>query len=137
LARNRPFQLVRLTPEGDGTHSAAWRDVLQPLNLRDLTGLNTNEADLQERESVARAKRLAGMTDGSNPERAGDDGDSLGEDVILGVWDDVEVYGDPYQHGQRARRLSWIWLGAGMEGEAGDSRRRLGACATTSCMRGH
>jgi hypothetical protein len=93
--------LDRLRPEADDAHSAGWRNTLQPLNLWDLTGLNTNKAELQERELVARAKGLAGMSDGSNPGRTGDNGGALGENPMVGLWDDVEVYGNPYQHGQR------------------------------------
>jgi hypothetical protein len=94
--------LNRLCPQVPGNPPAAWREVLQPLRMEDLTALNTNEAKLQEKESIERAMGLAAMTSRFSQAEAGDR-DAAGP--TAGLWDNVVVYGNLYQHGQQGRRL--------------------------------
>jgi hypothetical protein len=120
----------------------AWRKDLQRLRREDLTGLNTNEAELQEQESIARAKDLAAMggsgaasaADNSN---SSDDDDAVDAGAVDGAGGRVDIFEDAYQLGQRRRKISWIWPHANLSQEAESSQQRLGepcACSLIAAL---
>jgi hypothetical protein len=108
--------LDALRPQNSSQSPSDWRDDLRPLSTDDLIGLNTNEAALQEKESILRAKALA--------QSAGPSASTT--DLSDGSTGAVELLSDPYQHGQQGRKISWIWPHAELGGHARDSRQRLG-----------
>jgi hypothetical protein len=109
LNANTPFD-----PVCDG-----WRRDLQELKVEHLTGLNTNEAELQEQDSIARAKVLA-----STIASEGTDGTATPSSDAEPALRSILVFEELYQHSQRRRQISWIWPQANMsEGGLG---QRLG-----------